>query len=92
MPELLYDLIQKQADITPTSNALLHKNEVFTYSDLKFQTDHACQKLLSLNTLPGERVAVYLPKIPQTVFGLKRRVIRFLFRNLLHLNNENLIS
>lgn len=70
MPELLYDLIQKQANITPTANALLHKNEVFTYSDLKFQTDQACQKLLSLNTLPGERVAVYLPKIPETVFTI----------------------
>ncbi|WP_293264311.1 acyl-CoA ligase (AMP-forming), exosortase A system-associated [Neptunomonas sp.] len=70
MPELLHDLIHKQANITPNAIALLFKNEVFTYSDLKHQIEQASQKLLRLNTLPGERVAVYLPKIPETVFSI----------------------
>ncbi len=70
MPELLHDLIQKQAALSPDANALLHKDTVFTYSDLQTHINYRCQQFLQLGLLNGERVAIYLPKVPESVFTL----------------------
>lgn len=70
MPELLNDLIHKQAAISPHANALLHKDTIFTYSELQTQIDHLSQQLLQQGLLSGERVAIYLPKVAESVFAI----------------------
>ncbi|SIS47875.1 acyl-CoA ligase (AMP-forming), exosortase A system-associated [Neptunomonas antarctica] len=70
MPELLDDLIHRQAHLTPTACALIHKDNVLNYVELASHIDQSSQKLLELGILPGERVAIYLPKVPETVFAL----------------------
>jgi acyl-CoA ligase (AMP-forming) (exosortase A-associated) len=70
MPELLDDLIHRQAHLSPTACALIHKDNVLNYVELASHIDQSSQKLLTLGILPGERVAIYLPKVPETVFAL----------------------
>uniref|UniRef100_UPI003566FB64 AMP-binding protein n=1 Tax=Neptunomonas sp. TaxID=1971898 RepID=UPI003566FB64 len=70
MPELLNDLIHQHAVISPDAKALLHKDSIYTYSELQTQINHRCQLLLQSGLLSGERVAIYLPKVPESVFSI----------------------
>ena len=70
MSILLHQLIDSAANNWPDRVALVHKQEEFTYASVRSQVDTVASGLLALGLSPSERVAVYLPKQPQTVFGL----------------------
>jgi acyl-CoA ligase (AMP-forming) (exosortase A-associated) len=70
MPDLIHQFIFHSAQVTPDAPALLFKDQAFTYAQLQVQVDRVAHALLDLGVAAGERVAVYLPKQPETVFSL----------------------
>jgi acyl-CoA ligase (AMP-forming) (exosortase A-associated) len=70
MPDLIHQFITRSALASPAAPALLFKDQWFTYGQLQEQVDAMANALLGLGVGPGERVAVYLPKQPETVFAL----------------------
>ena len=70
MSELIHQLITRQAIQTPDATALLFKDDQYSYSELQYQIEAVAHGLMSLGLNPNDRVATYLPKIPQTVFSL----------------------
>jgi acyl-CoA ligase (AMP-forming) (exosortase A-associated) len=70
MPDLIHQFISHSARVTPEAPALLFKEQAFTYAQLQHHVERVANALLNLNIGPGERVAIYLPKQPETVFGL----------------------
>ena len=70
MPALLHDLICRSAARTPDAPALLHKSTTLTYAQLWHQVEACASGLIGLGLSVDERVAVYLPKLPETVIGL----------------------
>ena len=70
MSVLLHQLIDSAADNSPERIALIHKKEEFNYASVRSQVSRVASGLLSLDLARSERVAVYLPKQPETVFGL----------------------
>ena len=70
MPELLHQFIAEHAQSTPDAAALLFKKETISYGQLQANVSATAAGLLALGIEPGERVAVYLPKQPETVYGL----------------------
>ncbi len=70
MPDLIHESIFHSAQVAPDSPALLFKDQTFTYSELQRKVQLAAVALLDLGIGSGERVAVYLPKQPETVFSL----------------------
>lgn len=70
MSELIHQLISNQAIKTPNATALLFKDDAYSYSDLQSHIETVAQGLVSLGLNPDDRVATYLPKLPETVFGL----------------------
>lgn len=70
MPELLGDLITHQAEGRPDAPALLYKDQVLSYQALAEQVQTCQGQLAELALSPGERVAVYLPKVPEAVIGM----------------------
>jgi acyl-CoA ligase (AMP-forming) (exosortase A-associated) len=70
MPYLIHQFIVHSAQATPDAPALLFRDQSFSYAQLQHKVDATANALLSLGIGPGERVAVYLPKLPETVFSL----------------------
>ncbi|MBE9539070.1 MAG: acyl-CoA ligase (AMP-forming), exosortase A system-associated [Proteobacteria bacterium] len=70
MPELLHQSISEHARHTPDATALLFKKESISYAQLQDEVSAAATGLLALGINAGERVAVYLPKQPETVYGI----------------------
>ena len=70
MTELVHQLIEQQANCTPDATALFHKKQAFTYSELSSQNSAAATGFIALGLKPSERIAIYLPKIPETVFSI----------------------
>ena len=70
MPDLIHQFIARSALATPAAPALLFKDQCFSYAQLQEQVEALANALLGAGVGPGERVAVYLPKQPETVFGL----------------------
>ncbi len=70
MAYLIHQFIAEQAARTPQAPALLFKDQVLDYGELQGATEATASGLLALGVGPGERVAVYLPKQPETVLGL----------------------
>jgi len=70
MPDLLHELISRSAQHVANREALRHKGQSLNYSELLEAVETASHGLLSLGLGPGDRVAVYLPKLPQTVISL----------------------
>ncbi|MET0087446.1 MAG: acyl-CoA ligase (AMP-forming), exosortase A system-associated [Sedimenticola sp.] len=70
MSELIHQFISLQAAQRPDAPALLHKNSQYSYSELANSVESVSNGLLSLGLGPSERVAIYLPKIPEAVFGI----------------------
>ena len=70
MPDLIHQCITHGAQSTPDAIALLFKDQSLSYAGLQREVAAAASGLLALGIAPGERVAVYLPKQPETVFGL----------------------
>lgn len=70
MSELIHQLISHQAAQRPNTVALLFKDDQFSYSELQRQIESVSSGLISLGVNPNDRIATYLPKLPQTVFSL----------------------
>ena len=70
MSELIGDLILKQAASTPSATAILYKEQTVTYEALLQQAFNFKTLVEDLGVTQGERVAIYLPKVPETVFSI----------------------
>lgn len=70
MQELLHTTITNQASLNPQGPALLFKDQLLTYSELDKKVSDTAQGLLALGVSAGERIATYLPKQPEAVFGI----------------------
>ncbi len=70
MPILLHQSIIGQATRAPEAPALFHKKEELDYATLAEAVTSTANGLLALGLQAGERVAVYLPKMPQTVAAM----------------------
>ena len=72
MSDLIHQFITHRAQNTPDATALLFKDQSLSYTQLQSNVEATANGLLALGIAPGERVAVYLPKQPETVFGPRR--------------------
>ncbi len=70
MSGLIHQFITNSAQQNPTATALIHKNTEYSYAALQSAVTSTADGLIQLGLAPSERVAVYLPKQPETVFGL----------------------
>jgi len=70
MHTLLSDLIRESADAGPASVALLHRDREISYAELCDATGAVARGLAALGLERDERVAVYLPKVPETVVAM----------------------
>ncbi|NQX87749.1 MAG: acyl-CoA ligase (AMP-forming), exosortase A system-associated [Halioglobus sp.] len=70
MSELIHESIFERAAQAPNSAALLFKDKTFSYAQLKMRVDAVASALLKQGIQRSDRVAVYLPKQPETVFSL----------------------
>ncbi len=70
MSDLIHQFIATSAQRTPEATALLFKEQCLDYAGLQREVEAAACALLGLGVGPGERVAIYLPKQPETVFGI----------------------
>jgi len=69
MPNIIHELITKTAARTPENTALFHKKLQINYQELSEQLKTIASGLLKCNILPGERIAIYLPKRLETVIS-----------------------
>ncbi|MCP4266481.1 MAG: acyl-CoA ligase (AMP-forming), exosortase A system-associated [Candidatus Brocadiaceae bacterium] len=69
-PTLLHQYIEKQKKLIPEHPALQHKESKFNYIELYSHIKKTSNGLMLMGLLPQERVAIYLPKQPETVFCL----------------------
>ncbi|MCP4992241.1 MAG: AMP-binding protein, partial [Gammaproteobacteria bacterium] len=67
MPILLHQLISSQIPQHTEKCALLHKDQQFSYSELFEQVSRTACGFISAGLALSERVAIYLPKLPETV-------------------------
>ncbi|MDZ7782472.1 MAG: acyl-CoA ligase (AMP-forming), exosortase A system-associated [Halioglobus sp.] len=70
MPDLIHEFIASRARVTPHATALFCRDETVSYASLQAQVMRVAGALVELGVGPGERVAVYLPKQLETVYGL----------------------
>lgn len=70
MSELIHQLISQKAAQVPDSVALLFKDDQFSYAELQHQIGLVSEGLIALGLEPNDRIATYLPKLPETVFSL----------------------
>lgn len=70
MPDLIQELIAQHVPCSPSAPALLYKEQVLSYAELYREIERVVAGLLALDLNPGDRVAIYLPKLPQTVMSL----------------------
>lgn len=66
----LYQLIEHSCSRTPSAPALLWRDEILDYAQLWTQVESFAGSLQALGVQRNERVAVYLPKQPETVIAL----------------------
>jgi acyl-CoA ligase (AMP-forming) (exosortase A-associated) len=62
-------LVSITAQNFPNKCALIHKQSEYTYSELDEHINEATQGLLGLGLKRHERVAVFLPKLPETIIS-----------------------
>lgn len=67
MTDLLHNLIKHSAEQWPEQAALKHKNSSYSYSTLAADIETSARALLETGLGRDERVAIYLPKLPETV-------------------------
>lgn len=67
MSDLLHNLIQNSASTTPDKIALIHKGNQYSYAELANVIEQVASSLVEHGLSADERVAVYLPKLPETV-------------------------
>ncbi|MAT52743.1 MAG: acyl-CoA ligase (AMP-forming), exosortase A system-associated [Porticoccaceae bacterium] len=70
MAELLHQLIEQSAMKTPDVAALWHKDACLSYRELQEKISAISAGLAAAGLARGERVGIYLPKQPETVFAM----------------------
>jgi acyl-CoA ligase (AMP-forming) (exosortase A-associated) len=70
MRRTLDDLIREKAVSHPSSAALMHKQDTYTYAELDEQISLFSQALAHSGLNKEERVATYLPKLPENVIAI----------------------
>ncbi|MCF6353741.1 MAG: acyl-CoA ligase (AMP-forming), exosortase A system-associated [Candidatus Polarisedimenticolaceae bacterium] len=70
MSGLIHYFIEKQAASTPHAPALIYKKATFTYSELTLHVSQTAAGFIALGLQPSERIATYLPKLPETVCSI----------------------
>lgn len=71
MSELLFELPLRSADRTPQARALVHKDTAVDYATLgRAIDDFSAAAVSRLGIGKLERIAVYLPKLPETVVAM----------------------
>ncbi len=69
MTDLLHNLIRDSAELRPEQTALKYKSSSHTYSSLALNVESIARALINIGLAADERVAVYLPKLPETVIA-----------------------
>ncbi|MGI9274943.1 MAG: acyl-CoA ligase (AMP-forming), exosortase A system-associated [Endozoicomonas sp.] len=69
MSQLLHQILMHQAEKTPSAPALGAKSQWFDYSGVSEQVRSVAAGLQHLGLVRHERVAIYLPKVPEAVFS-----------------------
>ena len=69
MIEQLHQLVERRAAQAPEAPALLCRGETVDYDTLARRADAAARGLRASGLDVGDRVAVYLPKQPETVLA-----------------------
>ncbi len=67
MSDLLHNFIQDSAYAAPDKIALIHKGNQYSYAKLANAIEQVASNLLEHGLSADERIAVYLPKLPETV-------------------------
>ncbi len=70
MTTLIHDCISEQAARCPHAIALQAGERQVTYAELEAAATSVASGLQQLGVGPGDRIAVFLPKLPETVFAL----------------------
>jgi long-chain acyl-CoA synthetase len=65
----LHELLEKTAKEHPAATAIFFRNEEIDYAELDAQSDKFASALAFLGVRKGDRVAVFLPNIPQFVIA-----------------------
>ncbi len=65
----LHELLEKAAEKHPTHTAIHYMGKNITYQELDETTDHFATALTKLGVKQGDRVAIYLPNMPQFVIA-----------------------
>src|SRR3974390_1587923 len=70
MSELLFELVTRAAERTPDAPCLSLKQRVLAYGAFASDVERFARGLLAFGLPRGERVAIYLPKLPETVISM----------------------
>jgi long-chain acyl-CoA synthetase len=65
----LHEVLQKTAKEHPEKTAIVFRSQKLTYAELDRFSDNFASALTSLGVVKGDRVAVFLPDIPQFVIA-----------------------
>jgi long-chain acyl-CoA synthetase len=69
-PEIpLYELLTRTAKLYPRNTAIVFYGKTISYQELNTLTDKFATALSNLGVKKGDRVAIFLPNIPQYVIG-----------------------
>lgn len=68
--ELVHHFVLDNAIKRPDAPALIHSGQTLSYTRLGKAIEDCARGLLALGLAPSERVAVYLPKRPETIIAL----------------------
>lgn len=69
MHYLLHSLVTHQAERSPDNPALVHREAQLSYRELATRVQAIAGGLQGLDLARGERVAIYLPKLPEAVLS-----------------------
>ncbi|HKZ95325.1 MAG TPA: long-chain fatty acid--CoA ligase [Candidatus Bathyarchaeia archaeon] len=65
----LHELLEMSAEKHPTHPAIHYMGKTLTYQELNESVDHFAAALAKLGVKQGDRVAIYLPNIPQFIIS-----------------------
>jgi amino acid adenylation domain-containing protein/FkbH-like protein/thioester reductase-like protein len=68
--ELIHELLERRAQSTPDSVALIHEDQNLTYGELNRRANQVAHTLLQLGVRPDKLVGVYVERGPEMVIGL----------------------
>lgn len=70
MSELLFELVMRSTERAPTAPCLSLKGRVLGYDAFASELERFARGVIALGLARTERVAVYLPKLPETVISM----------------------